>query len=146
MAIKVAPTSASFMEGERSRLDTLINEAVFRRDTIQQEIDDLKTELAAIEAYEAVKAGKQLVEARATPEPAPRKPRATNGERAPRGSKQQEIIALLTDKADGMTRGKLLEALGAKGNKSAEQSVSNALSSMKKGGKIGNKDGQYVIA
>ncbi len=46
----------------------------------------------------------------------------------------------------GMGRADILEALGVKGDKSGEQSVSNALSALKKKGDIAVEDGKYIIA
>ena len=37
-----------------------------------------------------------------------------------------------------------LQAMGAKGNKSYEQSASNALSALKKAGHVNSKDGKYT--
>jgi hypothetical protein len=48
--------------------------------------------------------------------------------------------------ADGITRATLLEQLGVKGEKSGEQSVSNALSALNKAQKITLANGVYTAA
>lgn len=46
----------------------------------------------------------------------------------------------------GVRRGGLIDALNVKGNKSAEQSVSNALAALKKSGAVAHRDGKYIVA
>lgn len=46
----------------------------------------------------------------------------------------------------GITRADLIDKMGAKGDKSAEQSISNALSALKKAGTISLSDGKYSAA
>lgn len=53
---------------------------------------------------------------------------------------------MIKQHANGISRGDLIEAMGLKGNKSGEQSVSNALNNMKKAGEIVSTDGKYAVA
>ena len=55
-------------------------------------------------------------------------------------------MELIENAADGLTRGEIVEALGLRGDKSGEQSISNALSALKKANTIGVGDGRYVAA
>ena len=121
------------MEKEREKLNTQRADALTRRAAIDDEIATIDKELAAIAAYEAAKSGK-------TATPAKR----TTGTK--RGSRHEAILSLLKEAPDGLGRADILEKLSLKGNKSGEQSISNALANMKKAGKIGAKDGRYVLA
>jgi hypothetical protein len=58
---------------------------------------------------------------------------------------REQVLQAVTE-SDGISRSKLLEQMGAKGEKSAEQSISNALAALKKGGQIGLVDGNYRAA
>ena len=46
------------------------------------------------------------------------------------------IRALIAEHPDGLTRGELLPAMNAHGDKAAEQSISNALAALKKAGRL----------
>lgn len=125
----MATDFAVVIEKERERLGRLREDALARRATIDTEIAEIDKELAAIVAYERAKSGKA----------------ASGKGTGRRGSRQDGILALLKEKKDGLTRGSILDALGLKGNKSGEQSISNALNNMKKAGKIDSKDGRYTL-
>jgi len=119
---------AAVIAKERERLGTMRQDALARRSTIDSEIADIDKELRAITAYESAKSGSR------------------KGKSTRHGSRQDGVLQLLKDAPDGMSRSDILDRLGLKGNKSGEQSISNALSTMKKAGKIGAKDGRYVLA
>ena len=107
------------------------DDALARRAKIDDEIADIDRQLKAADAYDAALKG-----------PVKRK---TTGSR--RGSRQDGILALLQGKADGLTRGEILDGMGLKGDKTAEQSISNALNNMKKAGKLTQLDGgKYIVA
>jgi hypothetical protein len=61
-------------------------------------------------------------------------------------ARRDGIFAMIKQHAKGISRGDLLEAMGLKGNKSSEQSVSNALNNLKKAGRIVSTDGKYAAA
>lgn len=102
-------------------------------------------ELAAIEAYES-----------ATAAPAPRKRRTRKAEapapakrtrRRRRVSRRAEIVAAIASfGAAGAGRADIIRTLDVKGDKSAEQSVSNALAALKKSGEVAHQDGKYIAA
>ena len=52
----------------------------------------------------------------------------------------------LKNHPEGLARADILTLLTLKGDKSAEKSVSNALTNMKKAKKIKSKDGKYLPA
>ena len=62
------------------------------------------------------------------------------------GIRELVLDAVKASGADGINRADLLQVLGMKGNKSGEQSVSNALSALKKAGATSSKNGRYVAA
>ena len=130
-----------FIDKERARLTKEREDLAAKREEIDTQLTTIDRELAAIGAYEAVKTGKMP-----EPSPAPIAARKTSDTaRAPRGAKRDELLALITGKP-GLARGDILEALGVKGNKGAEQSVSNALANLKKAGTITAIDGKYSVA
>ncbi len=74
------------------------------------------------------------------------KSNATQGTRtraARSGSRREQLISLIRANPVGMSRAELLRTLGIKGDKSGEMSVSNALTSMKKGNLIYSNSGKY---
>lgn len=95
----------------------------------------INAELKALDAYQRAKAGTTV----------------PNGATAPRGQRRSgirdEVLRQITEAgADGITRAQLLEKMEAKGDKSAEQSISNAVAALKKSGTITGEDGTYRSA
>jgi len=132
------PSFADSIAKERERLRTKREGILAEQQKLTEQLHELDRELKAIDAYEAVKQGKDAL---------PRTPRsASNGSRPPRGEKRELLVQLLAQHPDGLARGEIIEKLGGKGDKSAEQSISNALSALKKQNKLGSKDGKYVSA
>lgn len=105
---------------------------------LQKQLSDIDRQFAAVLAYENTLAGKLPV------------PAASKGQqpakRGRRGSKQAEVLRAIEQQAGGMTRGEVIEALGFKGDKSGAQSVSNALTALKKASKIASTDGKWQVA
>jgi hypothetical protein len=138
---KSPDTFKSFVSRERSRLTRARDSALNRKNKLDQELSEIETELSAIEAYEQAKK-------KAPRKPAAgrgRRPAAKTGRRAPRGEKRRSVLELI-QKSNGLTRGEILSTLGVKGDKSAEQSVSNALTALKKQNLVVSKDRKYVAA
>lgn len=129
----MADTLETVVARERERLTTKRTEIQAQQRELEKQLAEIDREFTAVNAYEAAKKGKTISIGGAT------------GSRAPRGQRQQQIIGYLTSHPNS-TRGDILEALGEKGNKSGEQSVSNALNNMKKAGKIKLADGKYTAA
>jgi hypothetical protein len=121
-------TFEAFVEAERERLMKQRGDVVDKIKALEKDLLGVEKEMEAVNAYYAAKTGK----------------RVSTGQRAPRGARRQEILDLVKS-GEGMKRVEILEALGVKGDKSGEQSVSNALSALKKGGDIAVNDGKYVI-
>lgn len=62
------------------------------------------------------------------------------------GVREQVLEAIKASSPDGIGRADLLGKLEAKGDTKAEQSISNALSALKKAGTVDATNGQYRIA
>ena len=112
------------------------------------EMKGIDAELAAIEAYESAtgapaprkrRARKADASAAATPAPAKRTRRRR------RVSRRAEIVSVIASfGAAGAGRADIIGTLDVKGDKSAEQSVSNALAALKKSGEVAHQDGKYI--
>jgi hypothetical protein len=59
------------------------------------------------------------------------------------GTVAQAVLQLLLQHPDGLTSHQIREKLGLKGNKSGEQSISNALSELTKSHKVSPRDRKY---
>lgn len=116
----------ALMHSQREKYATELSELDTRR-------TELATKLARIDAYFGVTTK-------------PKATRTNSGPRAPRGSVQQSLLELIQQNPDGFTRAQILEKLEAKGTKTAEQSISNGLSALKKQSKLSSKDGLYKAA
>lgn len=55
-----------------------------------------------------------------------------------------EVLAVVSSNPSGISRSDILEEMHAKGDKRAEQSISNALANAKKQGRIDLNDGLYT--
>jgi hypothetical protein len=130
----MATNFADLMTAERERLNKLIAEVGTKVQALNEEAAGYKRELAAIDAYERAKNGGTISGSR------------RGGNRAARGSRSETLLALIQGTPDGMTRSQILDAVGAKGNKSQEGSISNALTTMKKKGTLALQDGVYTAA
>jgi hypothetical protein len=128
-----AATFQTMIDNERTRLNAALADLDKRQKTLDEERITIKRELAAVTAYETAKNGR-----------APRP--ASGASRTPRGAKQETLLGIIGGRPDGMTRGEILEDLGVKGDKRAEGSISNALNSLKKAGKLVSKAGRYIPA
>src|SRR4051812_1278067 len=122
----MAETFEDFIARERERLNGE-REAIYnQQQELETKLSAINNELAAISAYEAAKTGKASA-ARAT---GTRTRRGSTGAR--RGSKREDLLRVIRENPEGLTRGELLEKLGVKGDKSGEMSVSNALTALTK--------------
>jgi DNA-binding transcriptional ArsR family regulator len=132
-----AETFKAFTKKERARLEKDRKKALAKRDSVVQELQSIESELNAIEAYERAKGG----EPKRSGKRAPGRPRV----RARRGEKREAVLDLVRQHPEGLSRGEILNAMGVKGTKSAEQSVSNALSALKKAGQLDSREGRYFV-
>jgi DNA-binding transcriptional ArsR family regulator len=120
----------TFIDQERTRIKEAIKAANAKRREAEREIQELETELTAIAAYDAARKGTKASERRA---PSGR-----------RGEKRQAILDLIAQHEGGMSRHELIDQMNARGDKSATQSISNALSALKKAGQLTQEGKRYV--
>ena len=123
-----------YIAREREQLHAEREQVFSRQEELQRKLDAINREFTALEAYETAKTGKA-----ARQSPAGRQPRAR------RGSRREALLELIRQ-GNGLSRGELIERMGLKGDKSAETSVSNALSSLIKSNQVRREDGKYRTA
>jgi len=121
---------ATFVAKERDRLATARADLMKQIDKLNKDIAKIDQEFEAIAAYEAAKSGKPVA-------------KATRSAR--RSGVRDEVLAAIKS-AGSANRADLLVQLNAKGDKAAEQSVSNALAALKKAGTITADEGVYKVA
>jgi len=143
-------TFAGFIKKERTRLDKARKDALAKKAAVDKEIDAIERELTAVDAYRRAKGtparrapGKRGPAKRGPAKRGPAKARRATGRR---GEKRQAVLNLIQKSPVGLSRGEILIQMGVKGNRSAEQSVSNALSALKKSDKVNSREGKYVPA
>lgn len=129
------------MQKERTRLNKLKKTLAAKRTDIDKQLGDLDRELAAIDAYTSARGGKVARKKGKAPG-APRRPRGPR-----EGGRRDQVLAAIKD-GNGLGRGEILSKLGIveKENKGAAQSVSNALSALKKAGTVKAEGGKYTVA
>jgi hypothetical protein len=141
---------ADVMERERERLHREREVILNQQKELDRKLTEINLELTAIDAYEAAKTGKAA---------APRRQRrgdATSGASVnqlsaePRlrpqvGSRREALLKLIEENPNGLRRGEIFDRMGLKGNKSAEKSVSNALTALTKSNRVARREGKYVI-
>jgi hypothetical protein len=135
-----AETFGSFIKQERARLQKARSKALQKQADVDRELQEIEGELAAIAAYEQAKGGKPGRAGKRIPAERTAAPRARKGER------RQAVLDVVQQRPDGLTRGEILNLMGVKGNKSGEQSVSNALMALTKQNQLGRREGKYVPA
>jgi hypothetical protein len=133
-------TFATFIKTERARLDKARKDAVANRAAIDKDLASIERELAALDAYRQAKGDKGI----RAPKQAPK--RAVRRVSGRRGAKRQAVLDCIQQHPDGLSRGEILATMGVKGNRSAEQSVSNALSALKKSARVNSRQGKYFSA
>ena len=129
----MSETFTTMIDKERERLTKALEDLRAKQDELQTQRATLETELDALDTYESARSGKT------------RKSRKT-ASRTPRGSRQQSVLAVIAKSKKGMTRGDILQAMGLKGNKGGERSVSNALTVLKQAKRVTAKDRKYLAA
>ncbi len=121
-----------FVRKERDELSRRRNELVDQRKDLDRQLEQIEREFAAVEAYERAKKG-----GGAAP--------AASGSRRRTGIRQ-DVLEVIKRNRSGIKRADILEEMSAKGNKRAEQSISNALTNLKKQGQGTLEDGAYKPA
>jgi hypothetical protein len=127
------PTFADLMAQERARIQEAMKAAKAKRQEAEREMSQLEAQVAAIKAYDAALKGKAV----------PKEPRERRGRR---GEKREALRELIAQHPEGLTRGEVLAAMHARGDKAAEQSVSNALAALKKAGRLVQEGKTYKVS
>jgi hypothetical protein len=131
-------TFEMFVQRERARLHGERDAIFTQQQELETKLAEINREFAAIDAYEAAKAGKT---------PPSRQRAARRGQpRARRGSKREQLLELIKKAPGGLARKDILEQMGLKGDKSGEMSVSNALTALTKANQVARRDGRYIAA
>lgn len=119
----MAKSFADHIVEERDRINSDMKQLQAQRQEIDGKLADLRRELSAVDAYENARVG-----------------RKKQGRRV--AGRRDNILTIIKD-SNGISRAQILEAAGVKGDKGGEQSVSNALSNLKKQKKIVAEGGLY---
>ena len=141
---------ADVMQRERERLNRERDEILNRQRDLENKLTGINRELAAVDAYEAAKTGKAATRGRQPRSPrtraaAVKQPSAETGARPRAGSRREALLQVIGEQPNGLSRGEIFQRMGLKGNKSAEKSISNALTALTKGNQVSRRAGKYVI-
>jgi hypothetical protein len=141
---------ADIMLRERERLNREREEILNQQKDLENKLTEINREFAAIDAYEAAKTGKAAAPRRQQPSSrrsgAPIKQLSVDtGARPQTGTRREAILQIIEENPSGLSRGEILERIGLKGNKSAQKSVSNALTALTKNSQVLRREGKYVI-
>jgi hypothetical protein len=127
-------TLADIIARDKERLGKE-REAIFtQQQELEQKLEEINREMRAIDAYEATKSGKHSE---------PRQQRKPQGIR--RTGIRDDVLKVVSDNPDGLTRDDVLVKMHVKGDKSATASVSQALSALSKAKQL-TKDGRTYRA
>jgi hypothetical protein len=141
---------ADVMRRERERLNREREEILGRQTELANKLDEINREVAAIEAYETAKTGKAATstrQRRATEKSRPSTPQSSAEvrPRPARAGRREELLQVISAEPNGLSRGQIFERMAIKGDKTAEKSVSNALTALTKNNRVSRRDGRYVI-
>ena len=112
---------------ERTKLHAELEELDKQKAQIDDKISLVRGELKAIDAYELAKTGKKK----------------TVGKR--NAGIRQQLVDTIKASPQGLRRAEILEQINPEKDKTIEHSVSNALSALKRQGKLSANDGVYTI-
>ena len=135
---------------EKKRLAQQQGQAQKRKSEIESQLSDLAGELqgidgelAAIEAYE--KAVGDIRPSRARRVSKVDAALAKSPRSGRKVSRRAEVLSVIASFGSaGVSRGDIILTLNVKGERSAEQSVSNALAALKKIAAVAHRDGKYI--
>jgi hypothetical protein len=141
---------AEVMRRERERLNREREEIVERQKELENKLTEINREFAAIEAYEAAKTGKAATatrqrRGRGKSEASSRQSSGENRSRPRVGGRREALLKVIGAEPSGLNRGQIFERMAIKGDKTAEKSVSNALTVLTKSNQVSRRDGKYVI-
>jgi hypothetical protein len=133
------------MQRERERLNRERDAVLNQQKELENKLTEINFELAAIAAYEAAKTGKAAMPTRRPNSPTKSKATIEPRARPQPGTRREALLKVIGENPNGLSRGEIFECMGFKGNRSAEKSVSNALTALTKNNLVFRRDGKYVI-
>ena len=141
---------AEVMGRERERLTREREEILGQQKELENKLNEVNREFAAIEAYEAAKTGKAVTPTRQRRGPvrSGTSTRQLSEEIRPRarvGGRREALLQVIGGEPSGLRRGEIFERMAIKGDKTAEKSVSNALTALTKSNQVSRREGKYVI-
>jgi hypothetical protein len=141
---------ADVMQRERERLNREREEMINQQRDLENKLTEISRELAAIAAYEAAKTGKAAMPGRQPRGPRTsaavvKQPSVETGARPRARGRREVLLQVIGEQSNGLSRGEIFVRMGLKGNKSAEKSVSNALTALTKNNQVSRREGRYVI-
>jgi glycyl-tRNA synthetase (class II) len=119
---------AKALNEERTKLNTQLEELAKKKEDIDAQMQQVKTELKAIDAYEQSK------------NPVKKEKKT----RSPRKTGVKQAVMNLIASSAGITRAKLIEMMQAQDDKAKQQQISNVLTALKKAGTVSAVDGTYT--
>ena len=141
---------ADVMQREREGLNRERDEILNQQKNLANKLTELNGELAAIEAYAAAKTAKAATASRQPR--GPQKSAATikqsSAQPRPRpqaGTRRDALLQVIGEEPNGLSWGEIFERMGLKGNKSAQKSISNALTALTKNNQVSRREGKYVM-
>ena len=124
------PDFVEYISQERERLGAARQKLLEEKSALDAKIAEIDTEMQAISAYERAKTG--------------RLPPKRSGRR---GGIRADVLTVVQQYPGGVKRAEILDKMNAKGDKTKETSVSNALAALKKQGHIvSDSDGYKAVA
>lgn len=141
---------AEVMRRERERLNREREEILGQQKELVNKLTDINRELAAIDAYEVAKTGKAATPTRQLRGPiqsgtSSRRSSAENHSRRRIRGRREALLQVIGGEPGGLSRGQIFERMAIKGDKTAEKSVSNALTALTKNNQVARREGKYVI-
>jgi hypothetical protein len=74
--------------------------------------------------------------------------RRSSAENRPRprvGGRREALLQVIKGEPSGLSRGRIFERMAIRGDKTAEKSISNALTALTKNNQVSRREGKYVI-
>jgi hypothetical protein len=138
------------MRRERERLTREREEILNQQKELEDKLNEISRELAAIDAYAAAKTEKAATPTRQRRGPgksevSTRQSSAEIRPRARAGGRREALLQVIGVEPNGLSRGQIFERMGLKGDKSAEKSISNALTALTKNNQVSRREGKYVL-
>ena len=121
---------AQAIEDEKKRLHAMLEKLELQKLELEEEVHRVRSELNAISAYENAKRGDV---------------NTSDQQSRRRGSIRAQVMDAISASPQGINRSTLLVMFGAKGDKVKTQSITNAVSNLRRAGEVLINHGMYTI-